>query len=119
MAKTTVFYNGVRDIEFEVVDASGVVHAVAVKGSGAKLRGINAQPLPSAGAYGVTVVDADLWAAVKKAYAEHPVFKGGYIKDGDSEKAKAEAKEAVSSLDNGQGPAKRDEVGKKKTKSKK
>ena len=119
MAKTTVFYNGVRDIEFEIADDSSVIHAVTVKGSGAKLRGINAQPLPSAGAYGVTVVDADLWAAVKKTYAEHPVFKGGFIKDGDSEKAKAEAKESVSSLDNGQAPAAQEEAGKRKTTKKK
>ena len=119
MAKTTVFYNGVRDLEFEIADKSGMMHTVVIKGSGAGLRGANAQPLPAAGAYGATVVDADLWAAVKAAYSEHPAFKGGFIKDGDSEKAKAEAKEAVSSLDNGQGPAKRDEVGKKKTKAKK
>ena len=119
MAKTTVFYNGVRDIEFEVSDASGVVHAVTVKGSGAKLRGLNAQPLPSAGAYGVTVVDDDWWAAVKKAYAEHPDFKGGFIMDGDSEKAKAEAQEAVASLDNGQAPAAQEEAGKRKATKKK
>ena len=118
MAQTTVFYNGVRDIEFDVTDKSGIVHTVVVKGSGAGLRGVNGQPLPAVGAYGATVVDADLWAAVKAAFAEHPAFKGGFIKDGDSEKAKAEAKEAVSSLDNGQGAAKQEEAGKKKTRKK-
>ena len=119
MAKTTVFYNGVRDLEFEIADKSGMIHTVVIKGSGAGLRGANAQPLPAAGAYGATVVDADMWAAVKETYAEHPAFKGGFIKDGASEKAKAAAKEEVSALDNGQAPAKRDEVGKKKTKAKK
>ena len=115
MAKTTVFYNGVRDIELEIADKSGLNHTVVIKGSGAGLRGANAQPLPAAGAYGATVVDADMWAAVKEAYAEHPAFKGGFVKDGSSEKAKEIAIEEVSALDNGQAPAKRDEVGKKKT----
>ena len=115
MAKTTVFYNGVRDLEFEIADKSGMIHTVVIKGSGAGLRGANAQPLPAAGAYDATVVDADMWAAVKEAYAEHPAFKGGFVKDGSSEKAKETAIEEVSALDNGQAPAKRDEVGKKKT----
>ena len=44
MAKTTVFYNGVRDIEFEIADKSGMIHTVVIKGSGAGLRGANAQP---------------------------------------------------------------------------
>jgi hypothetical protein len=118
VAQTTVFYNGVRDIEFDVTDKSGIVHTVVVKGSGAGLRGVNGQPLPAVGAYGVTVVDADMWQAVKAAYAEHPVFKGGFIRDGASEKAKAAAKEEVSSLDNGQGAAKQEEAGKKKTRKK-
>ena len=118
MAQTTVFYNGVRDIEFDVTDKSGIVHTVVVKGSGAGLRGVNGQPLPAVGAYGVTVVDADLWAAVKAAFAEHPAFKLGFIKDGETEKAKAKAKEEVSALDNGQGAANREEAGKKKTRKK-
>lgn len=119
MAQTTVFYNGVRDIEFDVTDKSGMVHTVVVKGSGAALKGMAAQPLPLAGAYGVTVVDADMWAAVKNAYADHPAFKGGFLKDGDTEKAKAKAKEEVSSKDNGQAPAKQEEAGKRKTTKKK
>ena len=118
MAQTTVFYNGVRDIEFDVTDKSGLVHTVVIKGSGAGIRGVNGQPLPAVGAYGVTVVDADLWAAVKAAFAEHPAFKLGFIKDGASEKAKAAAKEEVSALDNGQAPAEQEEAGKKKTRKK-
>ena len=118
MTQTTVFYNGVRNIEFEITDESGKVHAVEIKGSGEALRGKAAQPLPLAGAYGITLVDADLWAAVKEAYAEHPAFKGGFIKDGETEKAKAKAKEEVSALDNGQAPAEQAEAGKKKTRKK-
>ena len=118
MAQATVYYNGVRDIEFEITDKSGMIHAVVVKGSGAGLRGLSAQPLPAAGAYGITVVDADMWAAVKEAYADHPVFTGGFIKDGASDKAKAAAKEAVASKDNGQAPAEQGEAGKKKTRKK-
>ena len=118
MAQTTVYYNGVRDIEFDVTDKSGIVHTVVVKGSGAGIRGVNGQPLPAVGAYGVTVVDAELWAAVKAAFAEHPAFKLGFVKDGESEKAKAKAKDEVSALDNGQGAAKQEEAGKKKTRKK-
>ena len=118
MAQTTVFYNGVRDIEFDVTDKAGMVHTVVIKGSGAGIRGVNAQPLPAVGAYGVTVVDADMWQAVKDAYGEHPAFKGGFIKDGASEKAKTAAKEEVSALDNGQGAAKQEEAGKRKTRKK-
>jgi hypothetical protein len=118
VAQTTVFYNGVRDIEFDVTDKSGIVHTVVVKGSGAGIRGVNGQPLPAVGAYGATVVDADLWAAVKAAFSEHPAFKLGFVKDGESEKAKAKAKEEVSALDNGQGAAKQEEAGKKKTRKK-
>ena len=118
MAQTTVYYNGVRDIEFDVTDKSGIVHTVVVKGSGAGIRGVNGQPLPAVGAYGVTVVDADVWAAVKASFAEHPAFKLGFVKDGETEKAKAKAKEEVSALDNGQGAAKQEEAGKKKTRKK-
>jgi hypothetical protein len=118
VAQTSVFYNGVRDIEFDVTDKSGLVHTVVIKGSGAGIRGVNGQPLPAVGAYGVTVVDADLWAAIKTAFADHPAFKGGFVKDGESEKAKAKAKEEVSALDNGQGAAKQEEAGKKKTRKK-
>lgn len=118
MAQTSVFYNGVRDIEFDVTDKSGLVHTVVIKGSGAGIRGVNGQPLPAVGAYGVTVVDADLWAAIKAAYADHPAFKGGFVKDGETKKAKAKAKEEVSALDNGQGAAKQEEAGKKKTRKK-
>ena len=119
MAQTTVFYNGVRNIEFDVTDKSGIVHTVEIKGSGEALRGKAAQPLPLAGAFGITLIDADIWEAVKAAYSEHPAFKGGFIKDGETEKAKAKAKEEVAELDNGQGPAKQEEAGKKKTTRKK
>ena len=118
MAQTTVFYNGVRDIEFDVADKSGLVHTVVIKGSGAGIRGVTGQPLPAVGAYGVTVVDADIWAAVKAAFAEHPVFKLGFVKDGESKTEKEKAKEEVSALDNGQGAAKQEEAGKKKTRKK-
>ena len=60
MAQTTVFYNGVRSLEFEITDKSGKVHTIEIKGSGEALRGKAAQPLPLAGAYGITLVDADL-----------------------------------------------------------
>ena len=110
MATTTVFYNGVRPIEFEVEDKSGVVHTVVINGSGVGLQGATAVPLPAAGAYGITQnVDADLWAAIEQKYGDSPLFKGGFIKAGTSEKAKAAAKEEVASKDNGQAPIAKDE----------
>lgn len=118
MAQTTVFYNGVRNIEFEVTDNAGKIQSVIIKGSGADLIGPDAKPLPAAGAYGITVVDADLWKAVKEKYADMQIFKDGLIKDGATEKAKAAAKETVSAKDNGQGPAEQEEAGKRKSKKK-
>lgn len=118
MATTTVFYNGVRNIEFEVEANDGTKKYVTINGSGANLTGADAKPLPGVGAYGITVVDADLWKAVKEKYAEMQIFKDGFIKDGATEKAKQAAKEEVSSLDNGQSPAEQEEAGKKKTRKK-
>lgn len=117
MEKTTVFYNGVRDMEFEV-EAGGKPVSVLIHGSGAGLGGNDPKPLPGAGAYGMTVVDADLWEAVKKQYAEMQIFKDGFIRDGATEKAKAEAKEEVSSKDNGQAPASQDEDGNRRKRKK-
>lgn len=118
MAQTTVFYNSVRDIVFDVEDAAGKPHSVRINGSGATLRGTDINPLPGVGAYGVTVVDADLWAAAKKKYADMQIFKDGFIRDGATEKAKTEAKEVVSSLDNGQAPAGKEEDGNRKKRKK-
>ena len=118
MAQTTVFYNSVRDIVFSVEDAAGKPHSVRINGSGATLKGTNPTPLPGVGAYGITLVDADLWAAVKKKYADMQIFKDGFIKDGATEKAKAEAKEVVSAKDNGQAPASKEEDGNRKKKKK-
>ena len=46
------------------------------------------------------------------------IFKDGFIRDGATEKAKAEAKEVVSSLDNGQAPAGKEEDGNRKKRKK-
>ena len=79
MAQTTVFYNSVRDIVFDVEDAAGKPHSVRINGSSATLRGTDINPLPGVGAYGVTFgVDADLWAVVKKKYADMQIFKDGF-----------------------------------------
>lgn len=119
MAQTTVFYNGVRDVVFDVEDKTGKPVSVRIHGSGAALAGADPKPLPGAGAFGMTVVDADLWAEVKKKYAEMQIFKTGLIKDGATEKAKTEAKEIVSSKDNGQAPASTEEDASRKKRSKK
>ena len=120
MATTTVFYNGVRPIEFEVTDAKGNLRVLTINGSGFGLQGANAMPLPMAGAYGITKnVDADLWAAVEKKYGDMAIFKEGFIRAGASEKAKDAAKETVSAKDNGQAPISQSEDVSKKTRKKK
>ena len=113
MATTTVFYNSVRDICFEV-EAAGKPAAVRIHGSGFTLAGADAKILPGVGAYGMTQIDADLWDAIVKKYGEMEIFKNGLIKAGASEKAKQAAKEEVSDKDNGQSPASAEKKAKKK-----
>ena len=113
MATTTVFYNSVRDICFEV-EAAGKPAAVRIHGSGFKLAGADAKILPGVGAYGMTQIDADLWDAIVKKYGEMDIFKNGLIKAGASEKAKQAAKEEVAEKDNGQSPASAEKKAKKK-----
>ena len=113
MATTTVFYNSVRDICFEV-EAAGKPAAVRIHGSGFTLAGADAKILPGVGAYGMTQVDADLWDAIVKKYGEMDIFKNGLIKAGASEKAKQAAKAEVAEKDNGQSPASAEKKAKKK-----
>lgn len=113
MATTTVFYNSVRDICFEV-EAAGKPAAVRIHGSGFTLAGADAKILPGVGAYGMTQIDADLWDAIVKKYGEMDIFKNGLIKAGASEKAKQAAKEEVAEKDNGQSPASAEKKAKKK-----
>ena len=113
MAQTTVFYNSVRDIVFEV-EAAGKPAAVRIHGSGFPLAGADPKVLPGIGAYGMTQVDSDLWDAVVKKYGEMDLFKHGLIKAGASEKAKAAAKEEVAAKDNGQSPSSTEKKAKKK-----
>ena len=67
MAQTTVFYNSVRDIVFEV-DKGGTPAQIRIHGSGFTLAGADAKILPGVGAYGMTQIDADLWDAIVKQY---------------------------------------------------
>jgi len=115
MAQTTVFYNSVRDIVFEV-EAAGKTAAIRIHGSGFPLAGADPKVLPGIGAYGITQVDADVWDAIVKKYGEMDIFKAGLIKAGASEKAKQAAKEEVASKDNGQSPESVEKKSKKATK---
>ena len=115
MATTTVFYNSVRDICFEV-EAAGKPAAVRIHGSGFTLAGADAKILPGVGAYGMTQIDADIWEEIVKQYGDMEIFKNGLIKAGASEKAKAAAKEEVAAKDNGQSPASAEKKAKKATK---
>ena len=114
MAQTTVFYNSVRDIVFDVEDAAGKPHPVRINGSGATLRGTDINPLPGVGAYGVTFgVDADLWAEVEKTYGSMSIFKKGYIKATTPKTEKA-AREELATKENGEEPEATQESGKKR-----
>jgi len=113
MAQTTVFYNSVRDIVFEV-EAAGKTAAVRIHGSGFNLAGADAKILPGVGAYGMTQIDADIWDAIVKKYGEMEIFENGLIKAGASEKAKQAAKEEVAAKDNGQSPESVEKKSKKK-----
>ena len=113
MAQTTVFYNSVRDIVFEV-DKGGNPAQIRIHGSGFSLAGADAKILPGIGAYGITTIDADIWEEIVKKYGEMEIFKNGLIKAGASEKAKQAAKEEVAEKDNGQSPASAEKKAKKK-----
>lgn len=109
MANTvTVLLNSVRDITFDVVDNSGKIHYVKINGSGSLIRNTDgtvrpSAPLPGVGAYGMTVVDADLWAAVEKTYGSMSLFTKGFIK-ATTPKTEEAAKEEISTKENGEEP---------------
>lgn len=119
MANTvTVLLNSVRDITFDVTDATGKVHYVKINGSGSLIRNDDgtvraSAPLPGVGAYGITVVDADLWEAVEKTYGSMSLFTKGYIK-ATTPKNEKEAKAEISEKENGEEPEEPQESKKKR-----
>jgi hypothetical protein len=119
MANTvTVLLNSVRDITFDVVDNSGKTHFVKINGSGSLIRNTDgtvraSAPLPGVGAYGMTVVDADLWAAVEKTYGSMSLFTKGFIK-ATTPKTEEAAKEEISTKENGEEPEEPQEANPKK-----
>jgi hypothetical protein len=119
MANTvTVLLNSVRDITFDVVDNSGKTHFVKINGSGSLIRNTDgtvraSAPLPGVGAYGMTVVDAGLWAAVEKTYGSMSLFTKGFIK-ATTPKTEEAAKEEISAKENGEEPEEPQEANPKK-----
>ena len=106
----TVLYNSVRDIVFDIYDKSGNKRLIKVNGSGSLVRKPDGSILPSvslpvAGAYGITVVDAEAWAEVEKEYGSMAIFQKGYIKASTPKTEKAD-KEEISSKKNGEEPIK-------------
>lgn len=104
----TVLLNSVRDIVFDVADNSGKTHNIKINGSGSLIRRPDGSVIPSAslpgvGAYGITVVDAELWAAVEKQYGSMSLFKKGFIK-ATTPKTEDEAKAEISEKSNGEEP---------------
>ena len=119
MANTvTVLLNSVRDIVFDVTDNSGKTHYVKINGSGSLIRKpdgsiLPSAPLPEVGAYGMTIVDAELWAAVEEKYSSMSLFKKGFIK-ATTPKTEEDAKAELSEKANGEEPVEPQEEAPKK-----
>ena len=114
----TVLLNNVRDIVFDVTDNSGKTHYVKINGSGSLIRKpdgsiLPSAPLPEVGAYGMTIVDADLWTAVEKKYSSMSLFKKGFIK-ATTPKTEEDAKAELSEKANGEEPVEPQEEAPKK-----
>ncbi len=103
MAKlVTIAFNSVRDIDFDV-EVKGEIRHVVINGSGHDLKGIDRAVLPEIGC-GLTLVDADLWAAVVAKYGKSKMFKNGLIKSTANKKEVDELKEEVTAVENGDEP---------------
>lgn len=89
----TVCANLPRDTVFEVVDRSGNVQEILIKGNAGKLRGKVAGILP-VGAFGITLnVPAEAWKQIQQNFKDDNRFKSGLIFSTTASKARKEAAE--------------------------
>ena len=85
--------NWPRNIIFEVMDDTGHMRSVLIRGNGTHLKGLPSGIL-SAGAYGVTTnVPKELWEKIAAQHKDDPRFKDGLIFASTQKKVRREATE--------------------------
>ena len=85
--------NWPRNIIFEVMDDTGHMRSVLIRGNGTHLKGLPSGIL-SAGAYGVTTnVPKELWEKIAAQHKDDPRFKEGLIFASTQKKVRREATE--------------------------
>lgn len=85
--------NWPRNIIFEVMDDTGHMRSVLIRGNGTHLKGLPSGIL-SVGAYGVTTnVPKELWEKIAAQHKDDPRFKDGLIFASSQKKVRREATE--------------------------
>ncbi|MBO5604136.1 MAG: hypothetical protein J5915_02015 [Acidaminococcaceae bacterium] len=85
--------NWPRNIIFEVMDDTGHMRSVLIRGNGTHLKGLPSGIL-SVGAYGVTTnVPKELWEKIAAQHKDDPRFKDGLIFASTQKKVRREATE--------------------------
>lgn len=85
--------NWPRNIIFEVMDDTGHMRSVLIRGNGTHLKGLPSGIL-SVGAYGVTTnVPKELWEKIAAQHKDDPRFKEGLIFASTQKKVRREATE--------------------------
>ena len=85
--------NWPRNIIFDVMDDTGHMRSVLIRGNGTHLKGLPSGIL-SAGAYGVTTnVPKELWEKIAAQHKDDPRFKDGLIFASTQKKVRREATE--------------------------
>ena len=85
--------NWPRNIIFDVMDDTGHMRSVLIRGNGTHLKGL-ASGILSVGAYGVTTnVPKELWEKIAAQHKDDPRFKGGLIFASTQKKVRREATE--------------------------
>ena len=85
--------NWPRNIIFEVMDDTGHLRSVLIRGNGTHLKGLPSGIL-SIGAYGVTTnVPKELWEKIAAQHKDDPRFKDGLIFASTQKKVRREATE--------------------------
>lgn len=85
--------NWPRNIIFDVMDDTGHIRSVLIRGNGTHLKGLPSGIL-SVGAYGVTTnVPKELWEKIAAQHKDDPRFKDGLIFASTQKKVRREATE--------------------------
>lgn len=76
--KVVVASNFPSRLKFRVPTRSGT-QEVVIMGNAENLRGKDKGILPTSGAFGITVLDSEVWEAIEKNYSNFPAIKNGLI----------------------------------------